>query len=227
MDKPSVLICDDNIAVFKSLESYLTEDGIEAIPAQNGAQALNILHSRHIDLLVLDIMLPDTNGIELCREVRRFSSLPILMLSAKGEELDRIIGLEMGADDYITKPFSPREVTIRIKKALKRLFSVTEKKKLVLNELTVYPESYEVYVNGEKLDLTPKEVELLAYLMYNAGKVLSRELLLNAVWGYEYTGGTRTVDTQIKRIRQKLPEQGVHFTLRSIYGIGYKLEATQ
>lgn len=221
------MICDDNIAVHKSIESYLSEDGVKVVSAYDGESALQIFHNNHVDLVILDIMMPGKNGIEVCREIRKTSEVPILMLSAKDSEMDRIIGLELGADDYLSKPFSPREVSIRVQKMLKRIHAHHETKKLSLAELSVFPEKYEAYVNDIKLDLTPKEVSLLSYLVYNAGKVLSREIILSSVWGYDYTGDTRTVDTHIKRLRQKLPSEGVRFAIRSVYGIGYKMEEQQ
>lgn len=224
MGKYTVLICDDNIAVHSSLTSYLNAEGIEVISAFDGETALRELHSRSVDVMVLDIMLPGMDGHEVCREVRKISDVYIIMLSAKGEELDRIVGLEVGADDYVTKPFSPREMVIRIRKALKRLYSIHDVKKLTLAELTVLPDSYEVYVRDTKVELTSKEIDVLAFMLSNVGKALTREHILNAAWGYEYYGDTRVVDTLIKRLRQKLPLDNVHFAIRSIYGVGYKIE---
>ena len=227
MGKHTVLICDDNMAIHSSLTSYLRAEGIDAISAYDGETALNELHRQNVDVMILDVMLPGMDGYEVCREVRKFSDVHIIMLSAKGEELDRIVGLEVGADDYVSKPFSPREVVIRIKKALKRLYPKQEPKKLTLAELTILPDSYEVYICGQKVDLTSKEADVLSFLVSNAGKALTREHILNAAWGYEYCGDTRVVDSLIKRLRQKLPTDGVHFAIRSIYGVGYKIEETQ
>ena len=224
MHKYTVMICDDNIAVHKSISSYLREDDIQVISVYDGQAALDEIKNTRIDLLILDIMMPGMNGFEVCRKIRHSSDIPIIILSAKDGEIDRILGLEIGADDYLGKPFSPREVAIRVNKMLKRMYAPQETKLLSFAELSIYPERYEAFVGEEKLDLTPKEVGLLAYLVYNAGKVLSREAILSSVWDYDYTGDTRTVDTHIKRLRKKLPDEGVHFTIRSIYGVGYKLE---
>ncbi|MGN0969088.1 MAG: response regulator transcription factor [Oscillospiraceae bacterium] len=224
MGKHTVLICDDNMAIHSSLTSYLKAEGIDVVSAFDGETALSELHRQSVDVMVLDVMLPGMDGYEVCREVRRFSDVHIIMLSAKGEELDRIVGLEVGADDYVSKPFSPREVVIRIKKALKRLYPKQEPKKLALAELTILPDSYEVYIRNQRVDLTPKETDVLSFLVCNAGKALTREHILNAAWGYEYCGDTRVVDSLIKRLRQKLPAGGVHFVIRSIYGVGYKIE---
>lgn len=224
MGKYTVLICDDNMAVHSSMTSYLNAEEINVISAFDGESALEELRRRQIDVMVLDIMLPGMDGHEVCREVRKISNVYIIMLSAKGEELDRIIGLEVGADDYVTKPFSPREMVIRIRKALKRLYSIHEIKQLTLAELTVLPDSYEVFVRNQKIDMSSKEIDVLAFLLSNTGKVLTREHILNAAWGYEYYGDTRVVDTLIKRLRQKLCQENLHFAIRSVYGVGYKIE---
>lgn len=226
MNQYRVLICDDNLAIHSSLTSYLTAEGIEVVSAYDGESALQELRRRPVDIMVLDVMLPGMDGYEVCREARRDSDVYIIMLSAKGEEIDRIVGLEMGADDYMGKPFSPRELVIRIKRALKRLYARSEPKKLSLAELTVLPDAYKVYVRGREVEMTSKEVEVLSFLIANAGKALTREHILNTAWGYEYYGDTRTVDTLIKRLRQKLLEDDVHFVIRSIYGVGYTIEET-
>lgn len=224
MGNHTVLICDDNIAIHSSLTSYLKAEGIDVVSVFDGESALQELRFRRVDVILLDVMLPGIDGYEVCREIRKYSDVHIIMLSARGEELDRIVGLEVGADDYVSKPFSPREVVIRIKKALKRLQPKQEPKILTLAELTIHPDSYEVYVNGKKIDMTSKEIDVLSFMVSNVGRALTREHILNAAWGYEYYGDTRVVDTLIKRLRQKLPKDGVHFVIRSIYGVGYKIE---
>ncbi len=224
MGKHTVLICDDNMAIHSSLTSYLKAEGIEAVSAFDGETALHELRRQSVDVMILDVMLPGIDGYEVCRQVRKYSDVYIIMLSARGEELDRIVGLEVGADDYVSKPFSPREVVIRIKKALKRMHPKQEPKQLTLAELTILPDSYEVYVCGQKLEMTSKEIDVLSFLVSNAGKALTREHILNAAWGYEYYGDTRVVDSLIKRLRQKLSRRDVHFIIRSIYGVGYKIE---
>jgi DNA-binding response OmpR family regulator len=229
VDNIKVLICDDSVAVHESLSSYLKAENIDVISVYNGEEALVTLQETKVDLVILDIMLPKMFGTEVCREIRKNSEIPIIMLSARAEELDRILGLELGADDYVTKPFSPREVVTRVKTILKRLApkqeTVVEKsKKKKLAELTIDMDSYEVFIDQTRMDLTPKEIEVLNFLAENMGKVMSREQILNGVWGYDYYGDTRAVDNQIKRIRQKFPETGVHFGIRAIYGVGYKFE---
>ena len=226
MGKYTVLICDDNMAVHSSLTSYLKAEGIEVISAFDGETALMELRRRSIDIVVLDVMLPGMDGYEVCREIRKHSDVYIIILSAKGDEMDRIIGLELGADDYISKPFSPRELVIRIKKALRRLQKKYEERVLTLAEITLYLDSYEVYLRDVKIDLTPKEINVLAFMLSNVGKVLTRERLLSVAWGYEYYGDTRVVDTLVSRLRQKLCKEDTHFVIRSIYGVGYKVEDT-
>lgn len=224
MAKHTVLICDDNDVIHDGLISYLKTDGIDTISAYDGETALELLGRYSIDVIILDIMLPGIDGYEVCREARKQSDAYIIMLSAKGEDIDRIIGLEVGADDYLSKPVSPREAAIRIKKALKRLNPKQDPKKFTLAELTVCPDSYQVFLGDEEIPLTSKEVEVLSFLISNKGKVLTREHILNAAWGFEYCGDTRAVDTLIKRLRQKLLRDDTHFLIRSIYGVGYKIE---
>ena len=225
METCTVLICDDNPAIHSSLGSFLSADGIAVRAAHTGEEALDLFRRGGIDLVVLDIMLPGMDGLDVCREIRRTSDAPILMLSARDEEMDRVLGLELGADDYVVKPFSPREVTVRIKKMLRRLRAPAEPRGLTLAELTVVPESCKAYIRGQEVDLTHKELEVLASMVAHAGEVLTREHLLNVAWGYDYFGDTRVVDALIKRIRQKIMAEGVHYAIRSVYGVGYVLEA--
>ena len=191
----------------------------------DGAAALENL-SPDIVLCVLDIMMPKLSGIEVCREIRKSSQLPILMLTAKGEEIDRIVGLELGADDYIVKPFSPREVVARIKAVLRRTAEQPKSDTAVItyNGLTIDLKSYTVTLRGEPVVCTPKEIEILHMLASNPGQVFTREQLLSKVWGYDFAGETRTVDTHIKRIRAKLDSTGLGWNIKTIYGVGYKFE---
>lgn len=224
MAERTVLICDDNRVIHEGLNSYLAAEGIRVLSAYDGAKALELLRNEHVDIVILDVMMPGMDGYEVCREIRRNSDVHIIMMSAKSDEIDRILGLELGADDYLSKPVSPREVTIRIKKVLKKMDTDSRPKKFTLGELTVYPDQYQAFINGEEVQLTSKELEVLAFMMYNKGRVLTREHLLNAVWGTEYYGDTRAVDTLIKRLRQKLAGDNLHFAITTIYGIGYKIE---
>lgn len=223
--KVNVLICDDNVAVHESINAYLQVENMNSVSAFNGEQALDLLKKQQFDLVVLDIMLPGLFGTEVCKEIRKTSDIPIIMLSARGEEMDRIIGLEIGADDYLTKPFSPREIVIRIKTILKRV-QPRQDSSNILRAASLYidVEGYEVLINDKVMELTAKEVELLAYLVTNKGRVINREELLYKVWGYNYIGDTRAVDTLIKRIRQKVSKGNPEFSIKSIYGVGYKFE---
>ena len=224
MAKYTVLICDDNDVIHSGLNSYLKLEGIDAISAYDGETALELIRKYPVDVVILDLMLPGIDGYEVCRDIRKQSDVYIIMLSARGEDIDRIIGLEIGADDYLSKPVSPREIVVRIKKALKRLGPKQDPKRLTLAELTVFPDSYQVFLRDDEVSLTTKEVEVLSFLLSNKGKVLTREHILNAAWGFEYCGDTRAVDTLIKRLRQKLQGDDLHFAIRSIYGVGYKIE---
>lgn len=220
-----VLIADDDQIVHESLGIYLKAEGFETVDVFDGAAALENI-GPEVVLCVLDIMMPKMSGIEVCREIRKNSQLPILMLTAKGEEIDRIVGLELGADDYIVKPFSPREVVARIKAVLRR---TTEQPKadtsvISYNGLTIDLKSYSVTLRGETVICTPKEIEILHLLASNPGQVFTREQLLSRVWGYDFAGETRTVDTHIKRIRAKLDSTGLGWSIKTIYGVGYKFE---
>ena len=220
-----ILIADDDQIVHESLGIYLKAEGFETVDVFDGEAALQNL-SPDVVLCVLDIMMPKMTGIEVCREIRKSSQLPILMLTAKGEEIDRIVGLELGADDYIVKPFSPREVVARIKAVLRRTSEQPKSDSSVItyNGLTIDLKSYTVTLRGEPVICTPKEIEILHMLAANPGQVFTREQLLSKVWGYDFAGETRTVDTHIKRIRAKLDSTGLGWSIKTIYGVGYKFE---
>ena len=224
---PLILICDDDPVVHESLVLYLTSEGYEHQSAYDGQQALEMFENQHPDLIVLDLMMPKMSGTDVCRTIRQKSSVPIIMLTAKGEEIDRILGLELGADDYIVKPFSPREVLARIKAVLRRFSEKTEEEDssiIRLPQLEISLENYQVKAAGKVIPCTPKEVEILHMLTSNVGQVFSREQILSRVWGYDYFGDTRTVDAHIKRIRQKLPQENVPWALKTVYGVGYRFE---
>ncbi len=220
-----ILIADDDQIVHESLGIYLKAEGFETVDVFDGEAALQNL-SPDVVLCVLDIMMPKMTGIEVCREIRKTSQLPILILTAKGEEIDRIVGLELGADDYIVKPFSPREVVARIKAVLRRTSEQPKSDSSVItyNGLTIDLKSYTVTLRGEPVICTPKEIEILHMLAANPGQVFTREQLLSKVWGYDFAGETRTVDTHIKRIRAKLDSTGLGWSIKTIYGVGYKFE---
>ena len=224
-----ILICDDQPIIHETLGAYLENEGFEHISAMDGAEALSLANTAKPDLILLDLMMPKVSGIEVCRKIRAESRVPIIMLTAKGEEIDRILGLELGADDYIVKPFSAREVVARVKAVLRRFTNAKEEPQKVLrfDNLEININNYDVRVNGEKIAFTPKEVEIFQLLASHPGRVYEREQILSQVWGYDYCGDTRAVDTQIKRIRQKLPQEGVSWSIKTVYGVGYKFEAGQ
>ena len=224
---PLILIADDDPVVHESLGLYLSSEGYEHQSAHDGQQALEMFESLHPDLMVLDLMMPKVSGLDVCRQIRQNNSVPIIMLTAKGEEIDRILGLELGADDYIVKPFSPREVLARIKAVLRRFSEKAgeEDSSIIrLPQLEISLENYQVKAGGKVIACTPKEVEILHMLTSNVGQVFSREHILSRVWGYDYFGDTRTVDAHIKRIRQKLPQDNVPWALKTVYGVGYRFE---
>ena len=226
MNGTTILICDDNETVHQTLQLYLREAGFRVISAYDGVAALETLKTEKVDLLILDIMLPKMFGTEVCRQIRKTSDLPIIILSAKVEESDRIVGLELGADDYVTKPFSPKEVVTRVRTILRRSRPSQhgKTKMLTLGRLQVNPKAYEVHIAGEPIKMTPREVELLVFLIHHAGEVVSREQILDAVWGYDYYGDVRAVDTLLARIRSKIPEKKSAVAFRTIYGVGYMIE---
>ena len=229
---PLILIADDDPVVHESLGLYLESEGYEHQSAYDGQQALEMVESLHPDLMVLDLMMPKVTGIDVCRSVRQTSTLPIIMLTAKGEEIDRILGLELGADDYIVKPFSPREVVSRIKAVLRRTCAAPDTAQdeklttLTYGSLEIQPERYSVKLAGQSVACTPREVELLYLLASHPGRVFDREQILSRIWGYDFFGDTRTVDTHIKRLRQKLTceEMGQKWDIITVYGVGYKFE---
>ena len=224
---PLILICDDDPVVHESLGLYLGSEGYEHQSAYDGQQAIEMFENQRPDMVILDLMMPRMSGIDVCRTIRQTSSTPIIMLTAKGEEIDRILGLELGADDYIVKPFSPREVLARIKAVLRRFSEKTAEEDssiIRLPQLEISLENYQVKAAGKVIPCTPKEVEILHMLTSNVGQVFSREQILSRVWGYDYFGDTRTVDAHIKRIRQKLPTENVPWALKTVYGVGYRFE---
>ena len=225
MGANKILIADDEQVVHESLGIYLKAEGFETIDVFDGQQAVDALNSE-VALCVLDIMMPNMSGIDACKEIRRTSKVPIIMLTAKGEEIDRILGLELGADDYIVKPFSPREVVARIKAVLRRTNEqkAGDSDAIVHDGLVIDIKSYTVTLDNHPVICTPKEIEILYLLASNPGHVFTREQLLNKVWGYDYAGETRTVDTHIKRIRAKLDNTGKNWSIKTIYGVGYKFE---
>lgn len=221
-----ILICDDQVIIHDTIIAYLKADGFTYDSAYDGEEALKKVHETMPDLIILDLMMPKINGIEVCRTLRKTTDVPIIMLTARGEEIDKILGLELGADDYIVKPFSPREVVARIKTVLRRRNTQNKEPEPVLcfDGLEINISTYEIHVNGNIVHCTPKEVEVVYLLASHPGQVISREQILLNVWGSDFLGDMRSVDSQIKRIRKKLSYEGMKWSIKSIYGVGYKFE---
>ncbi len=226
MNTPTILICDDDPVVHESLAIYLDNDNFAHLDAYDGKEALEKVEESNVDLILLDVMMPEMSGLDVCREVRKTHTTPIIMLTAKGEEIDKIVGLELGADDYIVKPFSPREVIARIKAVLRRADDqpAVQSTSIHYDGLDINLNNYSVRINGESIPFTPKEVEILYLLASHPGQVYNREKILETIWGLEYNGDSRTVDTHIKRIRQKVTFDNASWSIQTIYGVGYKFE---
>ena len=223
-NKPLVLCIDDEQNILELLSFNLEASGYDTVTATSGAAGLEQAVSKSPALILLDLMLPKLDGYEVCQRIREFSKTPIIMLTAKDSEVDKILGLELGADDYITKPFSVRELIARVKALLRRATPAGSGSGLIkIGSLTIDPENYEAFRNGEKLQLTLKEFELLKQLASTPGKVLTRDFLLDHIWGYEFYGETRTVDVHIRHIRQKLGDD--QYMIETVRGVGYKMTA--
>jgi len=232
-----LLVVEDEISISTLLQFNLEQAGFQVVTAMDGKSGLEKAESEVPNLIILDLMLPEMDGLEVCKELRlRKLNIPILMLTAKDDEFDKVLGLELGADDYMTKPFSPREVVARVKAILRRTASVntdSEKQKdevehLRIGEVDIYPENYEAYFKEKALELTPKEFELLVYLARHKSRVLSREQLLSAVWNYDFVGDTRIVDVHISHLREKIESNTRKpVYIKTIRGLGYKLEEPQ
>lgn len=223
----SVLIVDDDDNVHEFLNLYLKKEGYNTISAFNGADAIKLFKEHSPSIIILDVMMPKLDGFEVCKIIRKESKVPIIMLTAKGEDIDKILGLEIGADDYITKPFNPREVAARIKAVLRRAedFSTVQNRVIHHPGLEINLDDYVVKVFDNPVVLTSKEIEILWVMASKPGRVFTREQLLEGVWGYEYAGETRTVDTHIKRIRAKLDINDTYpWDIKTVWGVGYKFE---
>ena len=224
-----ILVADDDMNVHQSLNAYFRREGYQALAAYDGEEALELARSSQPDMILLDIMMPKIDGLEVCRQIRGESNVPIIMLTARSEELDKLLGLELGADDYITKPFSPREVLARIKTVLRRTREFHEESKgtqLSVGNLSIDMSAFTVRLDGEPVPCTPKEIEILWTLASNPGMVFSREHLLQSIWGYDFLGDTRAVDSHIKRIRAKLCKPENNWDIRTVWGVGYRFEIT-
>ncbi|KIL43814.1 response regulator transcription factor [Jeotgalibacillus soli] len=228
-----ILVVDDEQSIVTLLKYNLEQAGYKVITALDGEEGKYKAITEHPDLIVLDLMLPKMDGIEVCKQLRQEQvQTPIIMLTAKDDEFDKVLGLELGADDYMTKPFSPREVVARVKAILRRTrqieiraTSAIDEMQFIVGEVKVYPEQYEAYFQDKRLELTPKEFELLVYLIENKSRVLTRDQLLSAVWNYDFAGDTRIVDVHISHLREKIEENTKKpVYIKTIRGLGYKLE---
>ena len=210
MAEYKILVVDDEEPIAKILDFNLRKEGYDVIVANDGEKAVELAFSEDPDLILLDLMLPKKDGMEVCREVRAQKNIPIIMLTAKNSEIDKVLGLEFGADDYVTKPFSTRELMARVKVNLRRVAKQTEvveeknTSEVVIKDIVIYPEAYIIKKNGEEVDLTRREFDLFYYLAQHRGQVLTRENLLQTVWGYDYFGDVRTVDVTVRRLREKV-----------------------
>lgn len=226
MAEKKILIVDDEEHIRELLKFNLEKNGYTVYMAVNGLEGLSLAREKQVDLILLDLMLPGIDGFEVCKEIRKdniISNVPIIMLTAKSEEIDKILGLELGADDYITKPFSIRELSARIKALLRRSNVKYDNEVLKFGNIVLNLQTREVLKNGEKLEFTLKEFEVLKLLVQNKGKILTREILLDKIWGYEYVGETRTVDVHIRHIRKKVEENDKNpIYIQTIRGVGYK-----
>ena len=221
-----ILITDDDRSILELIRLYLEKEGYLCITAENGKEALNKFESEKPDLVILDIMMPEIDGWQVCREIRKTSETPIIMLTAKGETFDKVLGLELGADDYMVKPFETKELVARIKSILRR----TSKTDNSSTEMVSFPglvvnlSNYELKLHDKIIEIPPKELELLYFLSSNPNRVFTREQLLEEVWGFDYFGDSRTVDVHIKRLREKLEGIEENWQLKTVWGVGYKFE---
>jgi two-component system response regulator BaeR len=223
MNSRHILIVEDEEKIARLLCDYLKEAGFRTSTQNNGDRVIAQIKKDPSDLILLDIMLPGKNGMELCREIRQFSNIPIVMITARVEEIDRLLGLELGADDYICKPFSPREVVARVKAIFRRLHAKTQTNNLVIGSISLDDETHQVMIDKQVLNLTPNEFGLLKIMMRHPNRVFSRNELINRIQGYDFEGYDRTIDTHVKNLRkkiaQKLPGQEI---ISTVYGVGYK-----
>lgn len=227
-NKSTILIVDDEVNICELIRLYVEKEGYKAIIATDGDSAVAKFKAEKPDIVLLDIMLPVKDGWQVCREIRAIDNTPIIMLTAKGETFDKVLGLELGADDYIVKPFDPKELVARIKAVLRRSepkSAEQQNAELVFDGLKIDRETYEVYLEDTKIEMPPKEFELLFFLAKNKNKVFTRDQLLDEIWGYEFFGDSRTVDVHIKRIREKIETEGRKWQLKTVWGVGYKFEA--
>ena len=224
MDRLKILVVDDESRMRKLIRDFLVKDNFEVLEAGDGEEAVGIFfEQKDIALIVLDVMMPKMDGWEVCKEIRRYSKVPIIMLTAKSAESDELLGFELGIDEYISKPFSPKILVARIEAILRRIVQHNEEEILSAGGIELNKSAHMVKIDGESVDLSYKEFELLTYFMENQGIALSREKILNHVWNYDYFGDARTIDTHVKKLRSKLGSKGD--LIKTIWGMGYKFEA--
>ncbi len=225
-----VLVADDDKNICELLRLYLVKEGFQVVLAGDGEEALARFSAENPDIILLDVMMPRLDGWQVCREIRKKSECPIIMITAKGETFDKVLGLELGADDYVVKPFETKEIVARIKAVLRRTgksAAENDVKEVSYDKLVVNMTKYELKVDGKVVDTPPKELELLYHLASNPNRVYTRDQLLDEVWGFEYYGDSRTVDVHVKRLREKLEGVSDKWTLKTVWGVGYKFEVKE
>lgn len=226
MNNCKILVIDDESRMRKLVSDFLMKKNYIVLEASNGEEAMEIFYNdKEIDLLILDIMMPKMDGWQVCREIRKTSKVPIIMLTAKADERDELLGFELGVDEYITKPFSPKILVARVEAILRRTSAAMANNIIDLGDIRMDKNAHEVFVDNQPIDLSYKEFELLSYFIDNQGIALSRERILNNVWNYDYFGDARTIDTHVKKLRNKMGEQGKY--IKTIWGMGYKFEVTK
>ncbi|WDV45673.1 response regulator transcription factor [Clostridiaceae bacterium M8S5] len=224
-DTLKIMIVDDDKNITELISLYLEKEGYSTKTYNNSKVALDEFNHYLPDMIILDIMMPDIDGYDFCTQIRKQSSIPIIMLTAKGETLDKVLGLRLGADDYIVKPFEPQELIARIKAVFRRFNQETLDKGLIFRDLIINPTDYSVVYKNEKLELPHKEFELLLFIASNANRVFTRDQILDKVWGYDFIGGSRTVDVHIKRLREKLKDND-SWRIKTVWSVGYKFEVS-
>ncbi len=228
MSNEKILVADDDINICELLRLYLEKEGYAVVLAHDGMSALTLFQQEQPDILLLDIMMPQLDGWQVCREIRKFSDKPIIMLTAKSETFDKVLGLELGADDYVVKPFDAKEVIARIKAVLRRTVAGNDDiKEVRFDKLLINLTNYELRVDSKQIDTPPKELELIFHLASNPNRVFTRDQLLDEVWGFDYYGDSRTVDVHVKRLREKLEGISDKWELKTVWGVGYKFEVKE
>ncbi len=222
MSNIQILVVDDESRMRKLVKDFLQREGYSVLEAGDGMEAMDIFYDQKIDLVILDVMMPKMDGWQTCREIRRDSTVPIIMLTARSEERDELQGFELGVDEYISKPFSPKILVARVGALLKRIYGTDAEEKMEAGGIELDKAAHQVWVDGKSIDLSYKEFELLTYFLENQGIALSREKILNNVWNYDYFGDARTIDTHVKKLRNKLGDKGNY--IKTIWGMGYKFE---